>query len=92
MKRWSRLFAFATIFSVTLLTTNVLPAQDTTEKTTKKRRKKRPSLPRLRLRLRPRPPHQQQPRRLSPPKELPPIQPVYRTPISQGRRAAGWFG
>jgi hypothetical protein len=40
MRRFSRLFAFAAMFSVTLLTTNVLPAQDTTEKTTKKKKKK----------------------------------------------------
>jgi len=39
MRRWSRLFAFVTIFSVTLLTTNVLPAQDKTETTTKKKKK-----------------------------------------------------
>ncbi len=40
MRRFSRLFAFATIFSVTLLTTNVLPAQEKTETTTKKKKKK----------------------------------------------------
>ena len=40
MRQWSRLFALATIFSVTLLTTNVLPAQDKTETTSKKKKKK----------------------------------------------------
>ena len=40
MRRWSRLFALATVFSVTLLTTNVLPAQDKTETTSKKKKKK----------------------------------------------------
>jgi len=40
MRQWSRLFALATVFSVTLLTTNVLSAQDKTEKTSKKKKKK----------------------------------------------------
>ena len=40
MRKWSRLFALATVFSVTLLTTNVLSAQDKTEKTSKKKKKK----------------------------------------------------
>jgi len=40
MRQWSRLFALATVFSVTLLTTNVLPAQDKTETTSKKKKKK----------------------------------------------------
>jgi hypothetical protein len=40
MRRWSRLFALATVFSVTLLTTNVLPAQDKTETKSKKKKKK----------------------------------------------------
>ena len=40
MRKWSRLFALATVFSVTLLTTNVLPAQDKTETTSKKKKKK----------------------------------------------------
>jgi hypothetical protein len=40
MRRFSRLFALATIFSVTFLTTNVLPAQDKTETTSKKKKKK----------------------------------------------------
>ena len=40
MRRWSTLIAFATLFSVTLLTTNVLQAQDKTETTTKKKKKK----------------------------------------------------
>ena len=40
MRQWSRLFALATVFSVTLLTTNVLPAQNKTETTSKKKKKK----------------------------------------------------
>jgi hypothetical protein len=40
MRKWSRLFALATVFSVTLLTTNVLPAQNKTETTSKKKKKK----------------------------------------------------
>lgn len=40
MRQWFRLFGLATIFSVTLLTTNVLPAQDKTDTTSKKKKKK----------------------------------------------------
>ena len=40
MRRWSTLFALATIFSVTLLTTNTLQAQDKTEKTSRSKKKK----------------------------------------------------
>lgn len=40
MRRWSTLFALATLFSVTLLPTNVLRAQDKTETTSKKKKKK----------------------------------------------------
>lgn len=40
MRRWYRIFALVTIFSFTLLTTNVLPAQDTTEKTKRSKKKK----------------------------------------------------
>jgi hypothetical protein len=40
MRQWSRLFAIAAIFSLTLLTTNVLRAQDKTETTSKKKKKK----------------------------------------------------
>lgn len=41
MRRWSGLLALATIFSVTLLTTNVLPAQDKTESTSTSKKKKK---------------------------------------------------
>ena len=42
MRRFYRLFAFATMFSVALLTTHVLQAQDTTtDKTTSKKKKKK---------------------------------------------------
>ena len=40
MRSWSMLLAVATVFSITLLTANVLPAQDTTEKTKRSRKKK----------------------------------------------------
>jgi hypothetical protein len=42
MRQFSRLFAFATMFSVALLTTHVVQAQDTTtDKTTSKKKKKK---------------------------------------------------
>jgi hypothetical protein len=41
MRRWSTLFALATLFSVTLLTTNVLQAQDKTETSKSKKKKKK---------------------------------------------------
>jgi len=40
MRRWSRLLGLATMFSAMLLTTNVLSAQDKTEKTSRAKKKK----------------------------------------------------
>jgi hypothetical protein len=41
MRRWSTLFALATIFSVTILTTGVLQAQDKAETTSPSKKKKK---------------------------------------------------